>query len=91
MYRDLTSQNRVLIIPHIGSLQLKDVKPLHCQKILNAMGGLSATHIKKVRQLLYAMFEAALDNGLVPANPGGFQGDLFFANVGDKLGCATIL
>jgi integrase len=69
MYRDLTSQNRVWIIPHIGNLQLKDVKPLHCQKILNAMAGLSATHIKKVRQLLYAMFETALDNGLVQANP----------------------
>lgn len=69
MYKDLLSQNRVWIKPNIGKMQLKDVKPIHCQAILNKMEGKSKTHINKIKQLLNNMFEIALDNGLVLNNP----------------------
>lgn len=69
MYKDLLSQNRVWIKPNIGKMQLKDVKPIHCQAILNKMEGKSKTHINKIKQLLSNMFEVALDNGLVLSNP----------------------
>ena len=63
------SQYRVWIKPNIGKLQLKDVKALQCQNILNKMAGNSKTHINKVKQLLYAIFDVALDNSLVLNNP----------------------
>lgn len=69
MYADLKSQYRVWISPAIGKMQLKDVKPIHCQNILNSMSGKSRTHISKVRQLLYQIFEMALENNLVFSNP----------------------
>jgi integrase len=68
-YSDMESLRRVWIVPHIGALALKDVKPIHCQKLLNLLEGLSTSHIRKLNQLLDSMFETALDNGLLLANP----------------------
>ena len=67
--RDLKSQARVWITPFLGNKSMRDVLPLHCQKILNAMTGKSKTHIEKVRQLLIALFECAIDNNMIYKNP----------------------
>lgn len=68
-YKDLLSQYKVWIKPNIGNLQLKDVKALQCQSILNKMNGKSKTHIIKIKQLLYGIFDVAMDNHLILNNP----------------------
>lgn len=57
------------IIPVIGNMRLRDVKPIHLQKILNNRIGHSKTHINKIRQLLCQLFKAAKKNQLIPIDP----------------------
>ncbi|MEF9921731.1 MAG: tyrosine-type recombinase/integrase, partial [Anaerovoracaceae bacterium] len=53
----------------IGHLQIKNIKPLHCQQILNEMAGYSSDTIKKVNQMLSFIFSKAVDNQLILLNP----------------------
>lgn len=57
------------VLPAIGNLRLKDVKPVHLQKILNSRAGYSKSHILKVRQLLQQLFAEARNNKLILDNP----------------------
>lgn len=57
------------ILSQIGTLPLKDVQPIHCQLVLNTQAGKSASHIKKVRQEMYFIFDSARKNGHIRANP----------------------
>lgn len=57
------------ILAEIGEVQLKRVKPLHCQNILNALDGKSSSLIHKVRIQMNEMFEKAVENGLISKNP----------------------
>lgn len=57
------------ILTAIGDKRIQDVTPLECQKILNAQAGASASHIKKLRQELYFIFDTARKNGLIKSNP----------------------
>ena len=57
------------IIPVIGSLKLKDVRPIHCQQVLNAQKGRSTSFLGKVRGTLYRMFKSAVRERLIPHNP----------------------
>lgn len=54
----------------IGDMELKDVKPIHCQKILN---DLAANHksstIKTYRALMWSVFECAVENDFIQKNP----------------------
>jgi integrase len=70
-YSDLCSINSVWIVPYIGSMAIRDVRRVNCQKILNAMQGLSKTHITKVKQFLFSMFDVAVDEDppLIARNP----------------------
>lgn len=70
---DITSgdyQTRInKICAEIGDMQLKDVKPLHCQGVLNGMMGSSLDYLQKVRRTMWQMFDMAEQNGLVLSNP----------------------
>lgn len=57
------------IYPEIGNLKLKDIKPLHCQEILNNMTGKATDTIRKVKQLLFFCFDKAVENRLIRENP----------------------
>lgn len=57
------------ILSQIGALQLKDVQPIHCQLVLNTQAGKSASHIKKIRQEMYFIFDTARKNGHIRVNP----------------------
>ena len=60
---------RHCILEHIGSLQLKQVKPLHCQNIINMQAGKSKRHIDEVYQMLKFIFRTAAQNKLIIENP----------------------
>lgn len=57
------------VYPYIGALRLKDVTPIHCQKILNESAGMSKSHINKLRQELKYIFTKAQKNHLIFDNP----------------------
>lgn len=57
------------ILSAIGDKKIQDVTPLDCQKILNAQSTASSSHIKKLRQELYFIFDTARKNSLIKSNP----------------------
>lgn len=58
------------IKPLIGGMLLKDIKTLHCQNVLNQMAvHYSNSVIEHSRLVMWAMFDSALENGLLEKNP----------------------
>lgn len=57
------------ILEHIGYMQLKQVKPLHCQQVINMQAGNSKAYINQVYQMLNFIFRTAVDNELILKNP----------------------
>lgn len=54
----------------IGRMLLSDVKPIHCQDVLNRMASSYAeSTIYQTRITLYTMFEAAVENEILVRNP----------------------
>ena len=57
------------ILEHIGNMQLKKVKPIHCQEIMNLQIGKSKAIINDVYQALNFIFRKAVENKLILENP----------------------
>ena len=57
------------IIPTIGHMKIKDVKPINCQQVMNGMQGKASDTIKKVRQIMFFCFDMAVDNHIIKDNP----------------------
>ncbi len=58
------------INPLIGDMLLKDVKPLHCQNVLNQMAERYANSvIEHSRLVMWMMFDSAVENELISKNP----------------------
>ena len=55
---------------HIGDMLLKDIKPLHCQNVLNNMSEKYANSvIEHSRLVMWMMFDSAVENDLISKNP----------------------
>lgn len=63
--------NRVkhCILDYIGDMQLKSVKPMHCQNVMNLQAGKSKTQINEVYSALQFIFKKAVANNLILSNP----------------------
>ncbi len=57
------------ILPYLGNMQLKNVRSLHVQKVVNQMAGGSKKMIDRVAQLMWSIFDAAAANHLILENP----------------------
>lgn len=57
------------ILRHIGNMKLIDIKPLHCQQVLNLQQGNSRTQINEVYQAFRFFFKYAVANELVDKDP----------------------
>lgn len=57
------------ILAEIGARRLQDVTPLDCQRIMNAQKGKSKSHITKLSQELFFIFDTARKNKLIAENP----------------------
>lgn len=66
-----TSHYKSSVKPVIGDMKIADIKPLHCQLILNKMAeaGYHNGTIKHVRIVMHVMFEDAKDNDIIMSNP----------------------
>lgn len=60
---------RHCIFDKIGGMALADVKPMHCQMVLNQQAGKSKTQINEVHNAMRFIFEMAAVNGLIRSNP----------------------
>ncbi len=66
-YNDRYERN---IKPLIGNMPIKEVKPLHCQNVLNQMADSYANSvIEHSRLVMWMLFDSALENELIPKNP----------------------
>lgn len=54
----------------IGQMKLSDIKPLHCQQVLNLMKDKYAgSTIEQVKITLYTSLDSAAENEMIPKNP----------------------
>lgn len=56
------------IIPYIGSVKLEDLRPAHIEKMMNANAHYSNTRKKKIRFLIKAILDSAVENGYCRKN-----------------------
>lgn len=58
------------ISPVIGKMLVSEVRPIHCQMLLNKMAkDKKNSTIRNVRMLLFSIFESAMDNQIILNNP----------------------
>lgn len=57
------------ILPLIGSMKVRDVKPVNIRRVMAKMEGMSVSSHDKVRQALKGMFKAAVENGMIAKSP----------------------
>lgn len=58
-----------IIIPKVGPLQLKNVRPVNLQGILNDSANYSSSYLSKIHSIIKHMFRDAYYNGLLLENP----------------------
>ena len=68
-YKDIQSIIRNHISPSIGSMRLSKIKPVHVQKCINQMQGLSWSTINKTAVIIKEIFKRALENKMIVSNP----------------------
>ncbi len=68
-YDDYMSRWNSKIKPVLGRLRLRDVKQIHCQKVLYLMEGSSKAYLTKVAYTMRQMFYRAKLNKLILDNP----------------------
>jgi integrase len=67
--RNIQSINESIIVPKIGNLRLKDVKPIHLQEVLNDKSDLSQSYLRKIFVIMQDAFHTAKKNGLIERDP----------------------
>ena len=68
-YKNIKSILNQIILPDIGNLQLKDVKSIHLQRILNKRRDYSKSYIRKIYNVMHEMFSIAKKNDLIRESP----------------------
>lgn len=69
VYRAQKSLVDRLIVPAVGRLRLRDVRPIQLQKIINAQPDKSKNYYVKLRNLIKAIFTQAVRDKLLIDNP----------------------
>lgn len=69
VYRAQKSLVDRLIVPAVGRLRLRDVRPIQLQKIINAQPDKSKNYYVKLRNLIKAIFAQAVRDKLLTDNP----------------------
>lgn len=69
VFKNYKYQLEHYILKEIGDVKLKNVKPIMCQNVLNALKGKSTSLIHKVYIQMNELFEKAVQNDLIMKNP----------------------
>lgn len=70
-YQNYENYTKKHIIPEIGKLKLENVKPAHIEKLLAKRSNLSISALKHIRLTLNQIFDTAIENKFLSANPVG--------------------
>lgn len=68
-YKNFKIQLESCVLKYIGSVQLKKVTPIMCQKVLNEKAGYSQYYINRTLQFMKWLFQKAVDNGFIHRSP----------------------
>ena len=68
VYQSYLARYRIYISPHIGFMRMCDVRPIHCQAIMNACK-MSHSLADKVLVCLKAMFRQAVEDDIIRKSP----------------------
>lgn len=68
-YKDIRNIIAKFIEPAIGDIQIKKVKPLHLQKIMNGLSNYSKSYNDKIYDVIRQIFAEAWRNNLIMENP----------------------
>lgn len=68
-YKTLERICSKVIGSEIGHIKLKDLKPIHLQKVLNNKANMSASYLRKIYNVLNESLETARKNNLIINNP----------------------
>lgn len=68
-YKDMESIIRNHIIPEIGLMKIRDVKPMHLTRLLNKHIGMSDSHMHKLILVIKQIFDSAEENDLIAKDP----------------------
>lgn len=60
---------RDFICSEIGNMKLKNVKQIHCQRVMNGVAGYSQDTINQTYQKMVWIFRKAIENGMLENNP----------------------
>ena len=60
---------RSCVLSKIGDMKIKDVKRVHCQRLLNDLEGQSKYQIAQTKQMITFIFEQAVIDGLINKSP----------------------
>ena len=66
---DIQGMVKNRINPAIGNMQIKNIKPIHLDKILNGCSNMSESYVHKIYTLLREIFKKAYANNLISTNP----------------------
>ncbi len=68
--RNYTERYNINIKPYLGNMMISDVRPMHCQNVLNAMAEkYKGSTIEQCRIAMCSMFYYAMINGIIPISP----------------------
>lgn len=68
-FKDYETRLDKYILPEIGHIRLKDVKPVHLQRVMQNISAMSQSRIDKIHQCLGQVFTAAEENDLIQKSP----------------------
>lgn len=68
-YMSLSSTLNTHVIPVIGRMKIREVKPAHIQKMVHMMDGKAKSTQARVLSITRSMFTVAVENGLIKRNP----------------------
>lgn len=57
------------ILPLLGNIRVKDVKPINCQEVMRVCSNKAEDTQRKVMHTMQQLFKAAVQNGLILRNP----------------------
>ena len=68
-YKDLEGIVNNFIVPDLGGMRVKSVKPVHLKKILSKTTGYSDSYVSKIYDVIRQIFREAYRNNLVAQDP----------------------
>lgn len=71
-YQKYRNRMKNCILDVIGDMQLKNVRPLTCQQVMNRQAGNSSYQIGQTRQMLNFLFKYAVKEKLILENPAEY-------------------